>query len=406
MSSAGSSSLRVQSQQVLAIDILASDSNSGDKLPVLHQCFEPLWRSDLVSGKALPDCANAMYRIQFVVPRFHTNLWFAVRAMQTAGHTVEMLVNTGGGISEFSLLEPNVMGDSPDRGQVREAISSFNPDVMFIRHSYELSRHAAAIARRRHIPAFLYNLTPCDVSPSLRKQIMRLWKGLPRQRVTPSRRPGRNLELAKNTHFLPWPVGHLSSPDHIPPARVGRAERLRVLLIGKLGQPRKNHLRLIEAIKASDLGDRILLTLAGAMPEQDSAYYQTLLRFARSEAWIDISGEHRFEDMQSLFAVHDVCILPSNDEPLGVAPIEGMAHRLIPIISAESGSSGYITNGEDGFVVDPNNLSSAVAAMDRLVSEPALLESMRDRAYKTYKQELSESKFVENLSDLLKKVLE
>ena len=67
--------------------------------------------------------------------------------------------------------------------------------------------------------------------------------------------------------------------------------------------------------------------------------------------------------MPEVYAAHDICILPSFAEPLGTSPVEAMAYGTVPIISAQCGSAGYLTSGRDGFVFDPDDMTSAAEAL-------------------------------------------
>lgn len=339
-----------------------------------------------------------MARLLFALPRFHTNMWFAVRRMQADGHAVKLLVNNASKGEDHSLLAPNVLGKYPGYPEVEEIVRGFAPDLVIPRNAWAVSRHAARAARNLRIPMLLYNQLPYTRPTTLLRRIVLRAKRLPAHRVTPVYGLSREAAPDPFARYLPWPVAALP----VPPGTHRVADGpLRVLLVGKLGSARKNQIALVDALEAAGLERQVHLTLAGAASRQNEAHLDKV-RGLSSKAWVTLAGQLPFQEMAGLYASHDVCILPSFAEPLGTSPIEAMAYGTVPMISTQCGSAGYITHDVDGLLFDPTDLAAAATTLKRLAQDRGALSRLREGALATQARDLSEDRFSANLTALLR----
>lgn len=106
------------------------------------------------------------------------------------------------------------------------------------------------------------------------------------------------------------------------------------------------------------------------------------------------------EELAAAYASADVFLFPSTTETLGMAMIEALASGL-PVIAARSGASGeVVTDGEDGFLYDPEGKTSLVSTvkkvfdgnLDRLAAGARKSAERRDwasstRALRSYYEE-------------------
>lgn len=337
-----------------------------------------------------------MARILFTLPRFHTNMWFAVRQIRKDGHEVRLLVNNASKSEDYLHTTPKVLGNYPSRAEVNDAVTEFNPDLVILRNAWALSRRAARAARQHSIPALRYDLLAVEDAPNFFRRLKLFHKGMPRRRITPVRRSGDSSYQDPFANFLPWPVGRLSEKT-VPRAP---GERLRVLLVGKLSLSRKNQLALVAALEAIDAGKWLTLTLVGTTPKADAPHVADV-KALLDRPWVRLAESRPFREMADLYIRHDVCILPSFDEPLGASPVEAMAYGVVPFISTQCGSAGYLTSGTDGIVFDPNQLSVAAEALVRLAQSENELASLRLGVAKTVESCLSEEVFSRRFSGLL-----
>ena len=339
-----------------------------------------------------------MARILFALPRFHTNLWFAARAMRKAGHDLLFLVNQSAPGEEHSHVNPTVLGRYPEPDQVAAAFDAFKPDLAIVRNAWAVSRHVSKIAKARQVPRLLYNLTPATRPTGWRRRLELMAKRLPMHRITPvPGLPGTG-QADPYATFLPWPTGFVA-PDPLP--RKPNA-RLALLCVGKLGMPRKQHKWVVDMIEGAQLQDKVRLVFVGSRPghPDENAYYQEIKRLA-DRPWIDLYENVPFLDMPTHNAAADICILPSRAEPLGVAPLEAMRYGAIPFISDECGSAGYVREGENGHILQLDHPDRSAALLRALCTDAALRERLSAAAVDTATQDLGEDRFVQSLSELL-----
>lgn len=350
---------------------------------------------------ARPVLTSFRRSVVFVVPRFHTNLFFATQALVEAGYSVGMIVRESHAIEDHRFVRPVKLGPSPSRRAVAEVLEGMAPDLIFLRQCGGLSRQVARVARRRRWRMLGYDQKPLTALRTPRKIMSLRLRGLPVQRVTPV--PGLDPAAPRDpqAQFLPWPV----EPTREAAARARDMDgRLRVLCVGKLAQPRKNQHRVIAALEALGGADVARLTLAGSSftgaTGADPAHKEALVDAARRHDWIDLHADLAFQDMHGLYSRHHVCVLPSVGEPLGSAPLEGMAYGTIPVISKSAGSAGYLVPGETGLLVDMAEDRGLEKVLAPLVRDVALRERLSAAAQGYARRDLSPKRFVARVDAL------
>uniref|UniRef100_UPI0035687C84 hypothetical protein n=1 Tax=Puniceibacterium confluentis TaxID=1958944 RepID=UPI0035687C84 len=116
-----------------------------------------------------------MAHVLFVVPRFHTNLFFATRALIGAGHQVTVLAaSQSTAMEDHSVVVPQVMGEAPTRDAVCRVLEADRPDLVLLRTSGALSRQVARVSRRLRLRVVGYDQRPMTEPRSLRRRLS-LW---------------------------------------------------------------------------------------------------------------------------------------------------------------------------------------------------------------------------------------
>ena len=90
------------------------------------------------------------------------------------------------------------------------------------------------------------------------------------------------------------------------------------------------------------------------------------------------------KDMLNVFAQAQVIVLPSRIEPFGMAPVQGMLEGLVPIVSAVTGVSEVLSDGQDSLILQ-NHLDAKELSklMTRLIEDNQLRESLAVNARAT-----------------------
>lgn len=339
--------------------------------------------------------------VLFVVPAFHPNLYYATRALAQAGMRVKVFSQSDGQETPRSFVTPAHFGAAPDWRELSRALDAAAPDMVFIRDAGLLSRRASMLARLKGLPMIGYDIKPLSRRSTPRLLLQRALQGRALRRVTPVRKPDPAPPADPWAFFLPLPVGVYDPP---PPPRLPAA-RLRVLAVAKLAQPRKRVPQLIEELAPAGKAGRISVTVAGSTSLLASRAEASILdgvrRAAAQSDWLQVLEDQPFAAMPDLYASHDVCVLPSTGEPLGIAPLEGMAYGTVPVISSDAGSAGMIREGGNGLIVDVRTPDRIAAAIDRLAGDPDLRTRLSAGALATAAGELSEAAYVASVSALI-----
>jgi len=339
--------------------------------------------------------------VLFVVPAFHTNLYFATRALIEAGIRTHVMVPNGSNFCPEDHVRPHVMGTRPGWGAVGRVLTQSRPDLILLRGNGSLCHSAAMLGRWHGVPLLNYDQKPLSRRANLTQLVRLAAQGRPFRRVTPARRPAPAPPPDPHAIFLPLPVGLLGPPQ---PSRRPSAQ-LRVLAVAKLAQPRKRVLQLIEELAPAGQAGRIALTVVGSTTlgasRADPSILERVRGLAAEADWLTVLENHPFASMPALYASHDICVLPSSGEPLGSAPLEGMAYGTVPVISGDAGSAGVIREGENGLTVDVTQPGQIARAIDRLAADPALVARLSAGALASAGDELSEAAYVASVRALI-----
>lgn len=115
--------------------------------------------------------------------------------------------------------------------------------------------------------------------------------------------------------------------------------------------------------------------------------------------WIDAETRDRW-----LWESH-VMILPSRAEGVPMALLEGMAWGLPIISSPVGGIPDIITDGQEGFLVPPDDIPAISEAIQRFVENRDLLREMSTQARRRA-ESFSLEKYRQNLKAVYEAVLE
>ena len=142
-------------------------------------------------------------------------------------------------------------------------------------------------------------------------------------------------------------------------------DHLLLLAVGSL-VPRKGHAVLIEALATLGPGPW-MLAIAGGGVERDRL--QALAAERGLARHIQIMG-HR-DDVPNLLAAADVFVMPSLWEGLPLALLEAMLAGKPVVASRTSGIPEAVTDGLDGLLTTPGDVSELAHALNSILTDPA-----------------------------------
>ncbi len=145
------------------------------------------------------------------------------------------------------------------------------------------------------------------------------------------------------------------------------------LLIAARVAPDKGHDILLDAVaRLAARGLRLRLTMAlEASPDRAVAAYRrrVLDRAATLAGVITVPWT---DDVSSLLAGHDVVVVPSRREALGMVAVEAMAVGTPVVASRVGGLQETVVHEVSGLLVEPGDPVALAAALERLLGNPEL----------------------------------
>jgi glycosyltransferase involved in cell wall biosynthesis len=168
-----------------------------------------------------------------------------------------------------------------------------------------------------------------------------------------------------NVHVVPGGVNTADYEVHPPPPH----EKKVILMAGRVEDPMKGFARLHAA------GERL------ASRRNDFEIWATHTDTALDTPWFKAVGWHDHRQIRALYAQADICVTPSIwAEPFGMVAVEAMASGRPVIASRVGGLQTIVTEGETGFLYDPDDVDALAAHLETLLDDAALRQRMGQRA--------------------------
>ena len=178
----------------------------------------------------------------------------------------------------------------------------------------------------------------------------------------------RAAEFSAEVSVIPYGAPAVEDREIIP-----HSGNLRVLYVGSLGQ-RKGLSYLLRAIQL--LGPKVELTLVGRRVADGCRPLEEALR---SHHWIPTLPHGA---VLAQMRRQDVLVLPSLFEGFGLVILEAMAQGLPVITTAHTAGPDLLSEGVDGFIVPIRSAEAIADKLDRLATNPELLQEMKLAARK------------------------
>jgi len=268
------------------------------------------------------------------------------------------------------------------------------PDLIYAVGLFPASFFAAYLAMTKNLPLAgdthsLSELQLCKRHASRRRALGRLFSQFA-VLIMPSER------MAKITESL-WPSIHPRViRNGIPRPSLQEQKNKRSewprdnIIIFSCGTflPRKGFSVLIEAFAhCAAQHPKAQLRIAGDGQEKPAAEAQ-VSRYGLEER-IHFLGRLSHERILQEMGLADAFALVSWDEPFATVFIEAMATGTPIVYAADGGINEVVTNGREGWSVEPRSVKSAASALADLLADANTRREMGQAAKKLYEQELS-----------------
>ncbi len=146
-----------------------------------------------------------------------------------------------------------------------------------------------------------------------------------------------------------------------------------VLFLGRITQQKGPEYFLAAAKKVLEVMDNVKFVMAGS-----GDMIRRTIEMAASMGIghkVLFTGFLRGTDVEKVFKMADLYVMPSVSEPSGIAPLEAMSHDVPVIISKQSGVSEVLSNALKVDFWDINEMANKIVAVLR---HPPLASTMRE----------------------------
>jgi glycosyltransferase involved in cell wall biosynthesis len=183
------------------------------------------------------------------------------------------------------------------------------------------------------------------------------------------------MKLSAPEHWSKMEVSPLGvDPDLFRPRPVYKDEHFRILCLGRLVAA-KGQAVLLDAVRLlARQGRPVLATFAGDGPDRQRL--ETMAREYGVTDHVTFLGAVNPESVRDLYAATDAFVLPSFAEGIPVVLMEAMAMEVPCVTTVVNGIPELITSGESGLLVSPSDAAQLAAAIESLIANPALRQSL------------------------------
>lgn len=265
---------------------------------------------------------------------------------------------------------------------VEKELKKIRPDLVFAMEYNPTILRAVHWCRRKKVPFVSWTDGTLNSEKNIGK-VQRLSRSYIIKRAAAfvaSSTASREAQIAYGADPSKCFVSYLTVDINKYLAKKETYEARQLLYVGSLIQ--RKGLDLLLPALARTSGD-IRLVIVGEGQERE------LLKKQITELGIGnrvvFKGYVEGEPLRELYRTSDVFILPTREDCFGLVILEAMCASL-PVISSKyaDGARDLVADGENGYIVDPEDTESFAAVIDRIFAEGRLAEMGRnsyDRAH-------------------------
>ncbi|MBN7805996.1 glycosyltransferase [Agrobacterium rosae] len=199
----------------------------------------------------------------------------------------------------------------------------------------------------------------------------------------------RGVEVISNftdtTTVAPVSRASVNTPEGVP----------LVVTMGRFVKRKRFHL-LIEAVAAVP---DAYLWIVGDGEEREAL--EAVTREHKMEERVRFLGWQK--DTRPYVAAADIFVMPSSHEPLGNVIFEAWAQNRAVISSRSEGPSWFMRDGENGLLVDIDDVAGYTRAINQLIADPALAARLGENGRATLVGQFSEEAVANAYIDLFKR---
>lgn len=165
---------------------------------------------------------------------------------------------------------------------------------------------------------------------------------------------------------------------------------------------------LLDALKIiSNRGISFVCDFVGSeTKELNSARFNQEVEARNLSHCVRYNGPKYGEAKQKSFLQADIFAFPTFCDTFGLVNLEAMNYQLPIVTTNFGGIPDEIINGENGFVVEPEDAQATADALCQLLEDPSLRQRMGRAGYKKFMEEFTEETFERNIVVSFKRAME
>ena len=369
-------------------------------------------------------------KIALVTPRFHTYLYYRIKAIEKAGHMVKVFALYKG-VSEYhknmdvtivneslffrmisklfkifkktylkSDLELKLM--SPGKIFTKKIIN-YKPDLILVESFMDVLLHKTIKLAKKINTKIIILLVSKKNNIKGSVLLLKLYLSfLKRNNVISYITPIKINEVLynelgiTNIHYLP-----LVFPAEDFNKLYFRNNRINIISVGKFVK-RKEQILLLKVI--NNLKDKygLYLTLIGEKSDLD--YLNEINNYINQNNLnkiVDIKYNITYEKILNEYKKYDIFILPSYNEPVGYVINEAMANKLPVICADDCGGRCYIEEGRNGYIFKTRDENSLLSNIEKVIKNKNNIIKMGNTSFEFSKKRHSIDIFGKNFNRVL-----
>lgn len=179
--------------------------------------------------------------------------------------------------------------------------------------------------------------------------------------------------------------GHSVSEEEVT-ARAQESRPTHLLYLGNIIHRKGLH-TLLEAMCETTLDVRLDVIGGSSSEPHYAAAMQKSVQDSGLTSRVSFHGPMDGEMLATKLRSADVLVVPSSYEGFGIVYLEGMAFGLPAIGTTAGAASEIITDGETGYLIEPDDSKTLAERLSRLANDRELLERMSVNSLARYRQQ-------------------
>lgn len=348
-----------------------------------------------------------------------------VRGLSARGHRVDLLLRPSspmrGKLPDFNTFELPLRGllDLKSIYGMSQLLNDYDLVHAHYARDYPAVAIAVRLARRRN-PSLCYVFTRHHYLPVKRNRLYRGLLSTADASIAVSSYVARTLQES-----LKWSISSIDElqaaptivqiPNWVVPARYSSSlqkaiakdrlgvpsEKLLLTCINQLHENKGQHLLLEACVELTNTH----ILFAGR--EHNSSTYTLRLRNDAERLGLveRVTFAGYVEDISSLLAATDICVIPSLHEAFSIVCLEAMSARRPVVASRTGGLMELIEDGVNGLHFKPGSSADLARSLCRLIDNPDFANLLVERAYQRVLEYYSYERVMEQTDRLFQKLL-